>query len=169
VNETEMMHGRYFEPGKFNVEGWIACEKLNGCRAYWDGETLWSRGGNAINAPEHVTKNLPPCHLDGEIYAGASGFEKTKDAALYCRFHPDVKFIVFDVPQAGGGFSERIKSAGVETVPFFRAESEKEIAEFFRSVKSRGGEGVMLHKPSAPYQRRRTCTLLKVKMDFWIH
>ena len=34
-----------------NVSGWLASEKLDGVRAYWDGENLLSRQGKKLNAP----------------------------------------------------------------------------------------------------------------------
>lgn len=64
MDETGMMHGQDWR-GE-DLAGWYAAEKLDGCRAYWDGTTLWSRGGLAIKAPAEVLVGLPPGFaLDG--------------------------------------------------------------------------------------------------------
>ena len=34
-----------------NISGWLMSEKLDGVRAYWDGEKLISRGGKVFAAP----------------------------------------------------------------------------------------------------------------------
>ena len=54
-----------------NVSGWLASEKLDGVRAYWDGR----RQGKKLNAPQCFTKNLPNFALDGELYAKEIKFE----------------------------------------------------------------------------------------------
>jgi hypothetical protein len=54
-------HGKY-------VRGWSACQKLDGCRGYWDGTTMWSRSGRSIPLPRECDE-LPRMHLDREIFA----------------------------------------------------------------------------------------------------
>ncbi|NCB20294.1 MAG: DNA ligase, partial [Bacteroidia bacterium] len=34
-----------------NISGWLMSEKMDGVRAYWDGEKLISRGGTIFAAP----------------------------------------------------------------------------------------------------------------------
>ena len=59
-----------------NVSGWLASEKFDGVRAYWDGENLLSRQGKKLNAPLSFTKNFPKFALDGELYAKELKFER---------------------------------------------------------------------------------------------
>ena len=47
--DVKMMHGRDWH-GE-DLAGWYLSEKLHGCRAYWDGAVLWSRGDLAIGIP----------------------------------------------------------------------------------------------------------------------
>ena len=46
-----------------NVSGWLASEKLDGVRAYWDGENLLSRQGKKLNAPLSFLKISLNLHL----------------------------------------------------------------------------------------------------------
>ena len=64
-----MQHGEDYS-GQ-GVAGWLMSEKLRGCRVYWDGVTLWSRGGLALTVPSCWT--LPPFPIDCELYDGLDG------------------------------------------------------------------------------------------------
>ena len=72
MNETQMTLAVDLS-GESRIDGWLASEKLNGCRAYWTGKEFFTRGGNVIHAPAWFTKGLPDLHLDGEINAGRDG------------------------------------------------------------------------------------------------
>src|SRR5262249_996536 len=48
--------------------GWWMSEKLDGVRAYWDGEAFVSRLGNRFVAPDWFTADLPADTLDGELW-----------------------------------------------------------------------------------------------------
>ncbi|MCA9710804.1 MAG: WGR domain-containing protein, partial [Myxococcales bacterium] len=48
--------------------GWLMSEKLDGVRAYWDGDRFLSRLGNAYLAPKWFTEGLPRFPLDGELF-----------------------------------------------------------------------------------------------------
>ena len=65
-----------------NVSGWLASEKLDGVRAYWDGENLLSRQGKKLNAPLSFTKNFPKFALDGELYAKELKFEEIQASVM---------------------------------------------------------------------------------------
>ena len=42
-----------------DVIGWFMSEKIDGIRAYWDGNKLWSRTGKEINASQSFLENFP--------------------------------------------------------------------------------------------------------------
>lgn len=155
------------------VRGWLASEKFDGCRAYWDGSALWTRGGNRINAPESFTAGLPAdVHLEGEIYCGAGGFYAARNAVNYGDFTRDVRWVVFDAPLAAGNLNERLAVARaavaglahVSVIDPVPVRNDDHLRDLFQAVIARGGEGVMLHHPRAPYRRGRTEKLLKVKL-----
>ncbi len=58
-----------------NVTGWYMSEKLDGVRAFWDGEKLISRGGNIFNAPAFFTDGFPEHKLDGELWSKRGDFD----------------------------------------------------------------------------------------------
>src|SRR5688500_4024783 len=57
--------------------GWWMSEKLDGIRAYWDGETFTSRLGNQFFAPDWFVEDLPADTLDGELWVGRKMFSTT--------------------------------------------------------------------------------------------
>jgi len=42
-----------------DTTNWVMSEKLDGIRAYWDGENLLSRNGKVIHAPQWFTQDYP--------------------------------------------------------------------------------------------------------------
>jgi len=51
INEKSMTLATDYHPG-IDSAGWLVSEKMEDVRAYWDGVQFWTRGGNAITAPE---------------------------------------------------------------------------------------------------------------------
>ena len=78
---------------------WVS-EKLDGVRALWDGEALYSRRGNRFNAPAWFIEGFPAQALDGELWMGRGTFEslsrvvrrQVPDNAAWLR----IRFMVFD-------------------------------------------------------------------------
>jgi DNA ligase-1 len=166
MNETQMTLGRDWD-GR-NVTGWLASEKYDGCRAYWDGSTLWTREGNVICAPKWFTDGLPKTHLDGEIWAGRGKFEVAKAAVQQGIFDASVTFKVFDAPLAAGDWASRMATvaptATMAPVTHTAVTSVDAMRQMFADVKALGGEGLMLRDPRcATYEYGRTNKLMKVK------
>ena len=94
--------------------GWFVTEKLDGCRALWDGNRLWTRQGQPVDAPEWFTAGLPAnVRLDGEIYAGRGNLQAARCATQYGQDHftRRIRFMVFDCPDASGDYSQRMAVA----------------------------------------------------------
>src|SRR5262249_59583486 len=91
--------------------GWWMSEKLDGIRAYWDGETFVSRLGNKFYAPDWFIADLPADTLDGELWVGRKQFQRTtsivRSGAGGAEWRA-VTYVVFDAPNAKGGFEERL-------------------------------------------------------------
>ena len=156
--------------------GWWMSEKYDGLRGYWDGRKLWTRQGNLIHAPDYFLAELPrDVALDGELWIGHGKFEETVSTVRSDT--PDdrwknVHFMVFDAPQAKGGFEQRMQFLHA-TLPrenrFVRVVVQERcqgvaqlLAERDRVVRL-GGEGLMLRQPESQYESGRSPTLLKVK------
>jgi DNA ligase-1 len=166
ITELQMTLGRDWD-GR-NIAGWQVSEKLDGCRAYWDGAAMWTREGNLICPPAWFVSGLPPCHLDGELWAGRGKFAESVAAVQQGRFTPSIRFMVFDVPEAPGTWAERMTAAPTSLfsgpVPFFTLAGAGGMRQMFAEVKAKGGEGLMLRDPRCQtYEYGRTNKLMKVK------
>lgn len=156
--------------------GWLMSEKLDGIRAYWDGETFTSRLGNKFYAPAWFTADLPADTLDGELWVGRKMFQKTtsivRSGAQSDEWN-QVTYVVFDAPEAKGGFEARLehieKVMNCAEAPHARSLEQVVCAgmDHLRSelerVEALGGEGLMLRQPGSKYIPGRSTTLLKVK------
>jgi len=153
-----------------NPKGWLVSEKLDGCRAYWDGKQFWTRSGKVIAAPEAITRSLPPCHLDGEFWAGRGRFTEARVALQYNRWTPRVRFIAFDAPQVPGEWQERIEAAramGVECVRWWICAGMDQLLRDLERIVAVGGEGLVIRKSRtrlAGYKPGRSSQLQKVKV-----
>lgn len=174
-----MMHGENWR-GQ-HLTGWIATEKFRGCRAYWDGSRLWSRGGDIIDAPAWFTKGLPTgTQLDCEVWCGydAKAESRAKLAVRYGKFESDTKLVVFDCPTENRDpYRTRLRTAAaLVTCPLGRYANPAHVVVVPVEIKdlrhalflmafihSKGGEGLVCYEPAAPYAPGRTCNVLKVK------
>lgn len=158
---------------------WVS-EKLDGVRAWWDGQRLISRGGHPIRAPAWFTLGFPAVPLDGELWMGYGAFERMSGLAR--RLKPDdeawrsVRFMVFDLPGQDAPFGERLaalerllteRSAAAASrilpVAQFRVADRAALMARLAAVERAGGEGLMLHRQDARYRAGRSNQLLKLK------
>lgn len=169
MNEKHMTLLRDYDGRK--VAGWLAQEKYDGCRAYWDGSAMWTRGGNAVSIPQHWRGHLPDFALDGEIWAGRGQFQHARIATQNGLFSGSVVFVAFDAPDLPGPFA--VRHAGLEAsldargplrvAPVQRLASQADAFALLASVQAAGGEGLVLRDPLAPYVRGRSSAALRLK------
>ena len=162
--------------GTVDLTGWWLSEKLDGVRAYWTGAKFLSRLGNEYHAPEWFTAGLPDTPLDGELWLDRGAFQRTvsivrrQDKSDHWK---EIKFVVFDAPEAEGPFEERLAflraSLGtgeheyVSILPQEACGGEAQLRERLEEIEAEGGEGLMLREPGSAYVVGRSMTLLKVK------
>ncbi|MDP2811750.1 MAG: DNA ligase [Rhodocyclaceae bacterium] len=162
--------------GGIDVSHYWVSEKLDGVRAHWDGKKLRFRSGNAIPAPRWFVEALPVRPLDGELWMERGTFERL--SGIVRRETPDdaewrqVRFMVFELPQAPGTFTERIGQmrrlldradvAWLKPVEQFRLADDKSLKRKLAEVVRGGGEGLMLHRADALYETGRSAALLKL-------
>lgn len=164
-----LQHGRDWA-GE-DVTGWHASEKLDGCRAWWDGAALYTRSGLPIRGAEHITCTLPRgTPLDGEIWAGRGQFETARLAVQHGRFTPEVRFVAFDAPATAGAgtcdWLERlqlIEHLQVNHVHAFEVRNLADLRHQLHILHEAGGEGYVLRRPGLRYTPGRTGALLKFK------
>lgn len=159
-----------------DLTGWWISEKLDGVRAFWDGERFISRLGNEFFAPKWFTAQLPKVPLDGELWGGRKLFQRTvgivkrQDESELWR---ELKYVVFDAPKHGGVFEERVafidqtltalKSEWLKACEHVICEGTEHLKRELARVEGLGGEGLMMRQPRSRYEAGRSSTLLKVK------
>lgn len=143
MNEADMEHGHDWQ-GE-DLAGWTVTEKLDGCRAFWDGTTLWLRSGRVVQLPSGLRATMPATPADGELWAGRGGFQLASRAARFGVFAPAVQFVAF------------------ATLPVTTLRDTAHALELFAAIKAGGGEGLMARRPGTVPTVGRSRNLLKVK------
>jgi DNA ligase 1 len=159
-----------------DLTDWWMSEKLDGVRAWWDGRQFMSRQGNIYHAPDFFVAGLPDVPLDGELWLGRKAFQRCvsivrrQDKSDHWR---SIRFLVFDLPTAGGPFEERLAQLKdrfasrhaefAEVHQHERCRGIDHLREELARVESLGGEGLMLRQPGSHYEAGRSTSLLKVK------
>ena len=159
-----------------DIRGWLMSEKLDGVRGYWDGTQLLSKNGNLLFPPPEFTATLPNFAIEGEIWGGRGTFEQTLSIVTKEQPHDgwlQLKFAIFDVPQAPGGFTARIAkadawfathpSAHAFIIPQVLVRDQTQLQQELAQIEELGGEGLVVRKSDALYRPGRSSEILKVK------
>lgn len=159
------------------VSQYLVSEKLDGVRARWTGLQLETRNGNLIHAPSWFTAPLPDTMLDGELWIGRGKFQAVTQVVLDHKPNEQqwkaVKYMVFDLPEHPGPFSERAidlaeivaqtNAPHLNTVEQTRFNYRHELFKKLGEIEALGGEGLMLHHCENLYKNGRSAGLLKLK------
>jgi len=164
-------------PADIQPVGYWISEKLDGVRAYWDGERLRFRSGREIMAPHWFTENLPKITLDGELWLGRGQFEQL--SGIVRKAQPDdaawrkVRYMLYEQPGGRGDFTTRlarirealatVNLPHVEVLEQFRLDHPQALHAKLDEVVKDKGEGLMLHRADAVYRPGRNNDLLKLK------
>lgn len=164
-----------YHPG-VNIQDYWVSEKLDGVRAWWDGERFWSRGGHIYAAPVWFTEGFPAQPLDGELWSGRERFAEL--SGVVRKRQPvdaewqQVRFHVFDLPMQNTPFEHRyqrltalVEASGSPYLVLVRQSpvtSHDELLKHLHEMVAAGGEGLMLKRKAGLYQAGRSDDLLKV-------
>lgn len=159
--------------------GMLMSEKLDGLRAYWNGQAFMSRRGNEFWAPPEFIKDMPSFPLDGELHLGRGKFQRTSSIVRTQSrdtYHlwKDLTFRVYDAPDHKGTFKERIEFCAQACATIKHAKvvlhemctGIEHLKSSLTETEALGGEGVMLRVADSAYVPGRNTTLLKVKSFF---
>ena len=160
-----------------DVTQYLVSEKYDGVRAIWDGKTLRFRSGREVAAPVWFINQLPSTPLDGELWLARRKFDElsgiVRKTAPNDAEWVDVKYMVFELPDAPGTFEQRYekireivaaaKMPQLHAVEQTRVVSRAELKRRFDAIIKGGAEGLMLHLADAPYVTGRSDVLLKLK------
>ncbi len=157
--------------------GFLVSEKLDGVRAFWDGNCLRFRSGLPIAAPHWFTAGLPKVALDGELWLGRGQFDRLsgmvrKEVPSDVEWR-ELRYMVFDLPGAAGSFAQRVQElqslvqvAGqpwLQAVAQLTLATDAELRTQLKKLVGEGGEGLVLHRADALWTAGRSDALLKFK------
>jgi DNA ligase-1 len=151
-------------------------EKLDGVRAFWDGQQFLSRQGNRFHAPAWFTARLPLEPLDGELWIGRKQFQRTVGIVRRQdepELWKEVRYVLFDAPADERPFEARLQwldvilkvcqPAYAVAHPHIVCSGPDHLQQELARIEALGGEGLMLRQPGSRYVAGRSRTLLKVK------
>jgi DNA ligase 1 len=180
ASPPEVLLAQKYEPDKHgSMVGWWVSEKLDGVRAWWDGNQFWSRTGNLFYAPDWFRAQMPKnCILDGELFIGRKKFKETvsivKSHSMSERWK-ELSYMVFDMPSEGklpfeqrlekinAMAAERPNSVNLKVVAQRPLTAQDDLVKMLADVEALGAEGLMLRQPGSQYIGKRSNTLLKMK------
>ena len=100
------------------ISEWLVSEKLDGVRAFWNGEKLYFRSGREINAPAWFTQDFPQQKLDGELwmrrgtFSKLSGIVRREEGVDHSESWKKIKYKIFELPDEVGTFMQRAEKNG---------------------------------------------------------
>src|SRR5215468_8918269 len=110
--ELQLLLAESWDHAQHDPAGWWMSEKLDGVRAYWDGQQFLSRQGNLYHAPDWFIAGLPNVPLDGELWLDRKAFQRAvsivrrQDKGEQWRA---IRYLIFDAPAESGPFEDRIE------------------------------------------------------------
>jgi len=155
-----------------NTTNWVMSEKLDGIRAYWDGNQLLTRNGKKIYAPEWFTKDYPKFELDGELWTKRDDFENISSIVrdkIPSKEWSKIKHYIFEVPNAKGGLFERLEQVKsyeneyIKILPQVIIRNIQHQKNYLNEIELQNGEGIVVRNPNVLYINKRTSQALKVK------
>ena len=171
-----LMHAKWWQGGQA-PSAFLVSEKLDGVRAFWDGQALRFRSGRLIAAPDWFTVSLPKTALDGELWLGRGRFDELSGIVRH-RVPVDadwrgVRYMVFDLPGSADTFSERTEhmkqvllqapQPWLQVVAQQRVPDAAALQNLLTQTVKDGGEGLVLHRANALWSPGRSDALLKLK------
>jgi len=166
---------------EIKLEAYWLSEKLDGVRAYWNGEKLISKQGLVYQAPVWFTENFPDFPLDGELWIARNRFDVL--SGIVRKRQPideewqRVTYQIFDLPKHKGVFDVRLtflqdyfkandRPAWLKLIKQTKVANHQTLMTLLDEVVAQGAEGLMLHLGRAYYHNKRNDDLLKVKRYF---
>ena len=153
-----------------NVTNWYMSEKLDGIRAYWDGEKLISRSGKVFSTPRFFIKDFPSHKLDGELWTKREDLGNI--VSIVNRKKPydgwsKIRYNIFEVPEAKGNLIKRLSlvksSKYIKIIKQIKVKKQNDINKFLKIVEQKGGEGIVVRDANLSYYTGRNSNALKVK------
>lgn len=155
-----------------NTTNWVMSEKLDGIRAYWDGNELLTRNGKKIHAPLWFTKDYPKFEIDGELWTKRGDFENISSIVrdtIPSQNWSQIRHFIYEVPNAKGGLFQRLEHVKpyeneiIKILPQIFIKNIEHQKNYLKEIEAKKGEGIVVRNPNALYINKRTSEALKVK------
>lgn len=174
--QPALMHAKLW-PADLDPKPYLVSEKLDGVRAYWDGQSLRFRSGLPIAAPGWFTAGLPKTQLDGELWLGRGRFDELsgtvrKKVPVEAEWR-QLRYMIFDLPGAVGSFAERTERITAILAearqPWLQPVAQTQVSHaatlqaLLNQTVKEDGEGLVLHRANALWSPGRSDALLKLK------
>lgn len=176
AQQPALMHAKLWPAGA-DPQPYLVSEKLDGVRAFWDGQSLRFRSGLPVAAPDWFTAGLPKTPLDGELWLGRGRFDELSGTVRKKRpidaEWRQLRYMVFDLPGATGSFAERAQR--IQTLvteagqPWLQAVAQTQVTHAaslqarLKQTVHEGAEGLVLHRANALWSPGRSDALFKLK------
>lgn len=160
-----------------NIQGWVMSEKLDGIRAYWNGQELLTRNGNPIYAPNWFIDGFPPFELDGELWLARNQYSTIQSIVLDKTPSADwqkITYQIFEVPNQSGDLIDRFEvlktylqkhaNPYIKVIKQTPIKNHNQVQQTLKRVTSMGGEGLVIRNPYLPYVTGRQSGMQKVKL-----
>lgn len=156
----------------------LISEKLDGIRAYWDGQKLISRQMNEIKVMKELMEILPSVPLDGELWMGRQSLEHF-NALLHSEYESQdrklswakVGFHIYDLPFSGASYAVRLLQLNQFGLPFWChivdnviCSGTSHLVQLLQTLEKSGGEGLVARCANSPYISGRANCMQKVKV-----
>jgi DNA ligase 1 len=172
----ELQKAKIYDESIHNINNWYMSEKLDGIRAYWDGENMYTKNGNKIYAPNWFVKNFPKFELDGELWTKRDDFENIQNIVLdnipSSKWN-EITYNIFEVPNEKGNFSKRLeklsnylkihKNEYLKIIPQIKCKNKSHLNSYLQELLDKKAEGIIIKNPDLEYFIGRSENILKVK------
>jgi len=165
-----MMLAKSFD-GVMPPTGLYMSLKLDGIRARYKNNRLYTRNGHEIQGVQHVIDELPAYgSYDGELMIPGSNFQTASGALRSFENCPNAVYHIFDAPDTTFAFRHRlielakiVPSEHVQVVKHVLTTSLAKVDETYSKALNAGYEGLVLKTPEHVYQMKRSSDWLKMK------
>lgn len=168
------------------LEGWLKKDsvivqpKLNGCRAKWDGHSLFTSEANIITSVPHIVEELlfkaEGQPLDGELYVHGMSLQGIRSIVSRTTNrhvqYKQMQYHAFDTPESSVTQFERIQKVGLlrlhssdylKMVPTVTIGRYEDISTHLYYYVANGYEGIVLRKRDNLYVEKRSTNMMKWK------
>jgi len=168
---------------RWNTSYYYVQPKINGIRAIFKNDQLYSLQGNVILTLPHIKEvilktGLGKYQLDGELYHPQYSLQIIRSIVVRKNIHKNfrkIKYYIFDIVDTEKIFEERyqilkkwstvIKGNSIlRIVPTFRVNYKDDIWIYLEKFKEKNFEGIIIRNPKGLYKiGKRSTDLLKFK------